>query len=143
MATLSNRRMLEFRLILIPCSILFGITLLFLVAPKSHDTFAIIVAALAMCISEIVLSVIPARSDTMLVHNILGYIMGAAMLWLVVLFARNLSGSSSQVELVFIVAMTLLGLLVVLDRKRVIFYELPFIYLSHSSILVAALGKLS
>jgi hypothetical protein len=57
-----------------------------------------------------------------------------------VLFVLNFHGVTSAIELGIASIMAMLGILTFVDRKRFIFYELPFIYLSHISILVAALA---
>ncbi len=144
MATLSARSMLVFRLILYPCSLLFGVTILLFIAPRSSQSLLVGVAGSSMCVSEMILAAIPAAGKQQKrLHNVFGYIMGASMFALVVLFAGLLHGLPDVAEKVILVSMTVLFAAMILDRKRFIFFELPYIYLSHISIVVMALGMVS
>lgn len=68
--------------------------------------------------------------------------MSVGMLATVFLFAIDFRGNFAIAETVLTAIMSMLGVLTVLDRKRFVFYELSFIFLSHASILIAvfALG---
>lgn len=141
MASTSSSRMVAFRAILIPCSALFLMTLVRFVAPASQTPNAIIVAALVMCLSEMVLAVVKAHAGlTGLIHNGLGYLMGSAMYALVVLFWAMLSGGARLAELCIAVAMVLLFIGMLLNKPRFLFYELSYIYLSHVSIVLVAIA---
>jgi len=84
--------------------------------------------------------VIPARGKTLGWHTVFAQGMAVGMLSLAYLFWIGLPGVCGGLELVFSLAMTMLVILMATDRHRFIFYELPFIFLSHGSILVAALA---
>ncbi|MEJ0072935.1 MAG: hypothetical protein WDN27_02505 [Candidatus Saccharibacteria bacterium] len=83
---------------------------------------------------------IPARPKTMRWHTTFAQIMGYAMIILAVLFALDLSGGYAVTELILVVMMSILGLLTYRDGKRYVFYQAPFIYLSHFTILIAAIA---
>jgi hypothetical protein len=143
-ATSSKRSMTVFRSILYPCSILFGITNLALIAPLSGMPVAIAMAAIVMCGCEIVLATIPATHGlSKRLHNIFANTMGAAMFALAVLYWAVLAGAPRRLMVVVVVVMALLFVGTVVDRKRFVFYELPYIYLSHLSILIVAVSLLS
>jgi hypothetical protein len=141
MAATSPGRMLAFRAILLPCSALFLITLVWYVAPISRTPALVIVPALAMCLSEMVLAIIPAKGGWEgTTHNSLAYVMGASMYALVTLFWISSQGGLRLTEGTIAVLMTLLFFGTTLDRRRFVFYELPYIYLSHISIVAVALA---
>ena len=144
LATTSAGSLWQFRLILWVCSVLFGITLLFSIAPVARLGGLIAIAGLTMCLSEIILAIIPAKNHwPNLFHNLFGYLMGVAMFALVVLFWASLGGIARLIE------GTLGGLMVaafgamLADRPRFIRYELAYIYLSHVSIVVVGAALLT
>jgi hypothetical protein len=74
------------------------------------------------------------------IHNFLSTTMAVGMLALVVVFAISLHGDFAKVEAVLALVMTVSGILAFANRKRFLFYELTYIFLSHASILAAALA---
>lgn len=141
MAAASPRGLLVFRLILFPCSVLFGLTLLLYVAPRSHTSAGISAAALVMCLSEIVLGILPATYGWIRrAHSIFAYLMGVAMFVLAVLFAQIQSGLVGWAEYTLAVVMALLFVAMMVNRPRFIIYELAYIYLSHLSIVLIAIS---
>ena len=62
------------------------------------------------------------------------------MLATVFIFAISLHGNFAIIEGALTIVMTILASLTILDGRKFIFYELPFVYLSHVSILLAALA---
>ncbi len=141
MATISDRSMMVFRLILYPCAVLFGVTNLAYVAPLSSQPTSIAVAAIIMCGSEMVLAALPARGrSSRYLHNVFAYIMGASMFSLALFYVATLSGGPRQIIIGIIGLMATLSMGCWIDKKRFIFYELPYIYLSHLSILIVAVS---
>ena len=140
MATISPQAMLVFRAVTLPCSVLFALTSLLFIAPQTSLSFWISLAAILMCGSEIIVIIFPASGQSKLWHNILAYTMGFAMIGLAYLFAQALNGSARMAEYITITAMIIFAIGILTDRRRFIFYELPYIYLSHLSILIAVVS---
>jgi len=129
-----------FRIVLWLCGTLFAITIYWLVVPRTTHPVLVAAAWSLEYIGNLALAVIPARGKTLGWHTVFAQVMAAGMLSLAYLFWINLPGAYSVLELVLSLAMTILVVLMVADRRRFIFYELPFIFLSHGSILVAVLA---
>jgi hypothetical protein len=68
--------------------------------------------------------------------------MAVGMVLMAYAFAISLTGVYSEIEVYISVAMSLLGIMTFVDKSRFIIYELAFIFMSHVSILVAALALL-
>jgi hypothetical protein len=143
MATISPYAMLVFRLILFTCSILFGLTIVLYIAPRTQASTLTVAAGLTMCLSEMVLAIIPARGGRAgAIHNLFGYLMGISMFILVTLFALSLRGLPHLSEVIIAgIMITSFGAML-LDRPRFVLYELTYIYLSHTSIVIMALSSL-
>jgi len=129
-----------FRIVLWLCGTLFAITMYWFVVPRIAHPVLIAVAWSLEYVGNLTLAVIPARGKTMSWHTVFAQVMAVGMLSLAYLFWIGLPGVYGGLELVFSLAMTMLVILMATDRRRFIFYELPFIFLSHGSILVAALA---
>lgn len=129
-----------YRTVLWTCGPLFGITTLFYITPRVDNPIPIAIASAVMVSAEMLAGIYPARRGKVTAHDIIAGIMGFAMTLLAFLFVWSLDGSYSYVELGFAAVMSILAICTMLDRKRYLFYELPFIYLSHFSVLAAALA---
>jgi hypothetical protein len=130
-----------FRIVLWTCGTLFAITMFFFVVPRVHYSLLQLLAWIPYYGGELLLAIVPARGPVEVrLHNGFAYAMSVSMLATAILFVANFHGITSTIELGTTGAMAILGILTFVDRKRFIFYELPFIYLSHISILVAALA---
>jgi len=133
----------RFRTVLWVCGTLFAFTMFFYVVPRVTHAHYQLMAWIVYYGCEVLLGIFPARGNVeRLLHNVFAYVMGVAMLVTVFLFALEFRGIFTIIESALTITMVILGVLTTLDRKRVIFYELPFIFLSHVSILTAifALG---
>lgn len=129
-----------YRIVLWTCGPMFAITSLFFITPRvEHVIFVGVASALAF-LAEMAVGIFPAQRGKVTVHDVIAAVMGFAMVTSAYLFAWNLEGSYRVVELGFAVVMSTLGLLTLIDRPRYLFYELPFIYLAHFSVLIAALA---
>ena len=141
----SNRRLVNyFRIVLWVCGTLFAITMFSYIVPKVIYGFYQLVAWVIYYGCEILLGIFPARGTIeRLLHNIFSYTMGSAMLATTFLFAIEFHGIFAIIESILTIIIAVLGTLAIFDRKRFIFYELPFIFLSHASIITAiyALGS--
>lgn len=135
----SNQRLVNyFRIVLWSCGTLFAITMFLYIVPKVMYGFYQLLAWIAYYGCELLLGIFSARGTIeRLLHNIFSYTMGAAMFVTALLFVADFHGTFRVIEIALSTTMAILGSLTMLDRKRFIFYELPFIFLSHASVLVA------
>lgn len=129
-----------FRTVLWACGTLFALTLFLFIAPNIRHGLFVFIAGAGVIISEMLLGVFPARGRYDSLHNALSYFMGFAMGLLALGFATSLRRVYVPIEAVFTCAIAVLGIAAMLDRPRFIYYEMPFIFLSHISIVVAALA---
>lgn len=129
-----------YRVVLWTCGPLFAITMFAFILPRIAHPLITGVACAIIISGEMLVGLFPAQRGKVTMHDIIAGVMGGAMIALAYLFAWNLDGSYAYIELVFALCMTLLGFLCLAHRKRYLFYELPLIFLSHFSILVAAIA---
>ena len=140
LAAAEARLLKQFRNVLWLCGSLFAITAYWFIVPRINHAPWVIFAWSLTFAPEMLLARIPERGKTRRLHDLLAEAMGAGMLLLAFVFWRNLHGTYADGELAIALVMSALAVLTVLDRRRFIFYELPFIYWSHFSLLVAALA---
>lgn len=127
-----------YRIVLWVCGPLFAITMFgFIVERIAHPFIVSISCGLAIA-TEMTIGFFPAQRGRITIHDIIAAVMGAAMIGSAYVFAWSLRGGYIAIELAFAVSMSILGIFCIIDRKRYLFYELPLIYISHFSILVAA-----
>jgi hypothetical protein len=93
-----------------------------------------------MFVPEALVVVFPARGKTKTLHDLLASVMGFGMISLAVTFACGLGGSYRYIEVGLICLMAVAAVGTLIDRRRYLLYELRFIYMSHVSVLVAALA---
>jgi len=132
-----------FQVVLWVCGTLFAITMYFYLIPRISYSAPQAAAWSLTYFSEMLLAAIPASGKNIKLHNILSFGMGLGMLGSAYLFVISLDGIYAGLELLISAAMTALGLATFFDRKRFIFYELPFIYLAHISILIALMALIN
>ncbi|HET7630386.1 MAG TPA: hypothetical protein VFK03_03355 [Candidatus Saccharimonadales bacterium] len=132
----------KFRNILLICGTLFSITMFGYVIPSFKWPLALLVVWSLAYLSNAAIAFTPAADKTAFIHTKLAQLMAASFLATAYLFAFGLSGFHAQIELTLAIGMSLLSILVVVDPRRFIVYELSFIYLSHVSVLVASLALL-
>ncbi len=137
LAASDTRLLRQFRMILFVCGTLFSISIFFYIAPAVENSWLIAVVWLIAYLGEILLAIFPATSQNPKLHNIPAYTMGLAMNIMPFVLATNLDGVYAVSELLIGVVMFPLIPLANLQRHKFLQYELPFIYLSHLSILVA------
>lgn len=85
---------------------------------------------------ELIAALLPAAEKTKKTHLIMAQAMSIGMLGLAVVFLVELSGIPRLAMALILLAMLLSAALTILDKKRLLFYELTFIYASHVSILL-------
>ncbi len=140
LAATQERLLLHFRNILWLCGTLFAITVYGFIVPRIGHPVLVAIAWSITYFGDVSLAIIPARDKTIALHNVLAQSMGVGMVAMAYLYWLNLRGSYAAIELCVSLLMTLLGIMAFADKRRFIFYELPFLYLSHISIVVAALA---
>ncbi|MEJ0073615.1 MAG: hypothetical protein WDN27_06130 [Candidatus Saccharibacteria bacterium] len=129
-----------YRIVLWVCGPLFAVTTLFFIVPRIENQIAVGAACALTVLAELLIGIYPAQRGKITTHDLIAGLMGAAMLASAYLFAFSLGAIYSHIEISFAIIMTILAALTILDRKRYLFYELPFIFIAHGSILVAALA---
>lgn len=138
LAAAEDHLLRRFRNILLLCGTLFAIAMYAFIVPKVSSAIWVFVAWTASYTSNMLLAVIPARGKTQWVHTVIARIMGGGMLALAYLFWQHLPTPYATLELPITIAMSALALMTIIDVRRFVFYELPFLYLSHISIVIAA-----
>ncbi len=130
-----------FRLVTAVVSTLFAVTMYFFIVPKIQYGAALFVVWTICYVSDQLLALFPERGTIeKQLHSFFAYTMAVGFVVTAFIFILSLSGDFRILEIGILVGMLILAALAQLDRKRFIFYELPFIYLSHVSILVAAIA---
>lgn len=140
LATAQASLLNHFRNLLWLCGTLFAITVYGYVVPKIGQPTLLAGAWSLTYLGNLLAATIPARDEKLKLHNVCAQAMGIGMVAMAYLFWFNLSGAYAGLEAYIAFAMTLLGVLTLVDKGRFIFYELSFIFLSHVSILVAAIA---
>ena len=136
----SRSTLTYFRAILWVCGPLFAITMFFFVLPRINHAYFQVVAYGITFVCEILLGVFPAISKTRRLHAVLAFLMAAGMLAMAYLFSFSFHGAYMRVQVLLALMMSILALSTLLNRKNFIFYELPFIFLAHVTILITALA---
>jgi hypothetical protein len=138
----SMRTLIYFRAILWTCGTLFSVSVYFFIAQRISHSAVVLAAWTPTFLCELALGIFPARKGTVLIlHNASAFIMACGFIALAVLFSLFLGRTYSMIEFGLVILMLALdALAVVYYKTRFIFYELPSIFLSHVSILVAVLA---
>lgn len=141
LAAKSRELQLYFRIVLWVCGTLFAITVFFFINPRLANSVLQTIAFVLVFVPELLLGFFHAKGDIeLLLHDVLSRVMGFGMWATALMFTINLSGTYSQIEAFLTVILSILAILTIVDRKKFLLYELPFIFTSHVSILVAALA---
>ncbi len=138
-AVLERTLLIRFRHTLLLCSTLFAVSVYFFIAPAAKYPWLIIGAWTLEYVGVIIAALLPAKGKTFYPHVAAAQCMGAGMLLLPFAFWKNTAGVGSVLELCLALAMTVFAILIYADKRRYIFHELAFIYLSHFTIVLAAL----
>ncbi|TAH33475.1 hypothetical protein EYC59_05080 [Candidatus Saccharibacteria bacterium] len=138
-AALEQTLLLRFRNTLLLCSTLFAVAVYFFIAPAAPYPWFIVGAWTLEYVGVIIAAILPAKGKTFYPHVAAAQSMGAGMLLLAFAFWKNTTGVGSALELGLALAMTIFAVLIYTDKCRYIFHELAFIYLSHFTIVLAAL----
>ncbi len=144
LAAAQDRLLGYFRTTLIICGTLFAAVYGF-VAPHLGYWLALTVAWATVIVGNMLAAFIPARDSTRRLHETCAQLMAAGMIALSYVFWLSLPAPYAHIELCIAIVASVLAVGTILDRPRFIWYELPFIYLSHISIVIAAIevGRVS
>lgn len=142
LAARDKKTLKEFRIILWTCGTLISVMMYLLVIPNISSGLWFAVTYTVIIGAELSLAVIPARGDKLKVHEYIAYSMGTGMLILALSFGASLTGTYALLEYAIFGLMTLLCIFTIRYWERFIYFELPFIFLSHMSILIAAVAVL-
>jgi hypothetical protein len=129
-----------YRAVLWICGPLFAITMFLFITPRTVNPVIIAVVSAFVIVCEILIGFFPAQRGKVTLHDVIAGVMGAAMVALGYAYAGVLNGGFAGTELMLAFVMSVLALLCFVKRKYYLFYELPLIFISHFSILVAALA---
>jgi hypothetical protein len=138
-AALEEALLIRFRKTLLICSSLFAVAVYVFIAPAAEHTWWIVGAWTLEYAGVVVAALLPARGKTLYLHVVAAQCMGVGMLLLAFVFWKNATGIGSAVALALALSMALFAALTYVDKRRFIFHELVFIYLSHFTIVLAAL----
>ncbi len=138
-AVLEELLLVRFRKTLLICSSLFALAIYFFIAPAAEHPWLIAGAWTLEYIGVLIAALLPAHGKTFYPHVAAAQCMGVGMLLLAFAFWANTTGIGAFIEMAFGLMMVLFALLTYFDTRRYIFHELTFIYLSHLTIVLAAL----
>ncbi len=143
LAAKDSKTLREFRIILWTCGSLISVMMYFLVIPRLGTGPLLIMFYTVVIGCELLLAMIPARKGRLgKVHDYLAYGMGMGMLALAFVFATTLTGTYALLEWFIFGLMSILCLFAAKYWDHFLYFELPFIFLSHVSILLAAIAVL-
>ncbi len=141
LAAKNSQTLRQFRVILIVCGILISIMVYFLLIPNMASGKWLFIFYTMILFCELSLAIFPAGPGMSgRIHDALAYSMGFGMLGLAISFALILNGGYSVAEYVILGLMISLCLISLKFWDYMILFELPFIFLSHMSILLAAIA---
>jgi hypothetical protein len=140
LAASEEQLLVRFRKILVVCGSLFAITIYgYLVGEVEH--LALLASAWSLTyLGELALAALPAKGKTLKLHTLCAQAMAFGMFLMACAFWLDLDGSIHAIEGLFALAMAGCAALTILDKRRFIFYELPFLFLSHTSIVLAVIA---
>ena len=121
-------------------STLLAVTVYWFIAPRNNLGLAQSVAWSIEYLGGILMLIFPARDKFLAFHAASALAMAIGMYALAFLFLPVLSGAYLTLAVVCTVVMTISGTATFFDKKHYIIHELVFIFASHISICIAALG---
>ncbi len=140
LAAKEDQLLIYFRNVLWTCGTLFAITVYGLLVPRTVLAIPLCIAWTITYLGNLLLAIVPARNHTVRLHNFFAQTMGAGMLGMACIFWLSFTGIYATFEIALAILMTILGAMAFIDKKRFIVYELSFLFASHITIVVAAIG---
>jgi hypothetical protein len=139
LAAAQDRLLRYFRTTLVICGLLFAVSLYGFIIP-SLQSIALAIAWSVTLGGNLLAAILPARGKTNMLHEISARLMALAMIAMAYIFSVQLTGVSSIIERGIAIVLPALALGTIVNTRRFISYELAFIYLSHISIVTAAIS---
>jgi hypothetical protein len=139
-ATTDKDAMRLFRIIVIPGTSLFALSVFFYILPRVTNVSLIAVVSAITLLSGILLALIPANAGKKLsLHGWSATIMSLSSLALVFIFSNQLTDWRSELLLSFGLIMILLIVFALRYPKKFLYFELPFIWLCNLSVLITVM----
>jgi len=139
-AASSKKTTVEFGAILVVCGLLFLAAMNLYILPDLGANSLLWIVWLIVIASELVTAFLPANNGRSLrAHNVISRVMAAGMLVLAILMMFYVSGPSLVFATLIALSMFILVLFGIFNKQKFLYYELPFIFLSHLSVVNAAL----
>ncbi len=144
LAAKDNKTLRNHGIILWVCASLFTFSVFQLIVPNLEAGFWLGIAWIIGISCELLLPFIPASSGlTKRIHNFLAFSMVSGMALVTFLFSIYLNGLYAIGEIIIFILMFIVGITALKLRKHFIYFQLPYIYLSNLSVIVAVLGVLN
>lgn len=138
LAAVQDRLLNHFQKVLWTCGTLFAVAVYGAIAPNFIHGVWLSIAWTVTYLGDVLLAAVPMRGKTVLLHTLYAQAMALGMWGMAWVFFWGFTGWFKVVALGIVIAMMLLALLTFADKRRYIFYELAFLYLSHVSIILGA-----
>lgn len=139
LAARDHKTLKEFRIILWTCGSLISVMMYLLVLPNITAGPWLYIFYTLVIICELSLAIISARGGRLgRLHDSLAYSMAFGMLALALSFGLLLSGAIAALEYTLFSFMTLLTVFALIYSEHFLYFELPFIFLSHLTLVLAA-----
>lgn len=130
-----------FRIVLWVCGVLFTITTLLFIVPRIEYDWLLSIVWVFTLLCEVLVGVFPPKGKRLTrIHTGFANIMVVGMLVTTSIFTMDLQGGYSIAEAAIAILMMVLIVLATINREKFLHYELTYIFLSHISILIAAVG---
>lgn len=140
LAAAERRLLIRFRWTVLSFSTLLGITVYGFIAPRNSYGLLQSLAWSLEYLGGFLMAVIPAKDGLLKTHNAFAQVMAVGMLALAFFFLPALHGSYFILGLGLTLAMIAFGVATIFDKRHYIIHELSFIFISHITICIAALG---
>jgi hypothetical protein len=137
-----SRTLLYYRTVLWVCGPMFAITVYLIILPRIDAKLLLALCFSGVVIPEMLVGVFPARGRSLNVHNTFAILMGLCMGLLTLLFSYALDGVYHHILSAIVAIMFAIAAMILFDPRRHLYYELLYLFLSHISILVAAIAFL-
>jgi hypothetical protein len=140
---ISKKTEKEFAVILLVCGLLFAVAMQFYILPYIDAGIFLLIVWYVTIVTELSLAFLPASYGWKLkVHNFVSFSMATSMWMLTGAIAVFTNGIFAIITSVILLAMFVLALLAGVKRHNFVYYELPYIFLSHISVILLALWSI-
>jgi hypothetical protein len=140
LAAAERHLLIRFRWTVLGFSTLLAITVYWFIAPRNSYGLLQSLTWSLEYLGGFLMAVVPARDKFLSLHNIFAQAMALGMLVLAFSFLPALHSFYFILGLVLALTMALFGIATVLDKKHYLVHEISFIFISHITICIAALG---